>query len=156
MPVCHSAMGVVASNLALRVEHGSWHAHSLIAIERTEFVDVNIRLAANNCQPIEKGKLKLAVLPAHCTPNVPWQHLTVVQRGDVADEVARNEPKSVHVENAAADMGAGANCYVMRLASHPGWCKLPTTETEASKALVYDCTGSDSCIRSFATVTLPE
>jgi hypothetical protein len=31
------------------VEHGSWHAHSLIAIERTEFVDVSIRLAANNC-----------------------------------------------------------------------------------------------------------
>src|SRR6266436_2029867 len=84
----------------LGVEHGSWHAHSLIAIERTEFVDVSIRLAANNCQPIEKSEIQLAVLPAHCAPNVPRQHLTVVQSGDVADEVARNEPKSVHVEDA--------------------------------------------------------
>ena len=84
----------------LGVEHGSWHAHSLIAIERTEFVDVSIRLAACNCQAIEKGETQFAVLPAHCAPNVPRQHLTVVQRGDVADEVARNEPKSVHVEDA--------------------------------------------------------
>src|SRR3954471_1207934 len=84
----------------LGVEHGSRHAHSLIAIERTEFVDMSIRLAANNCQPIEKGEIQLAVLPAHCAPNVPRQHLTVVQRGDVADEVARNEPKPVHIEDA--------------------------------------------------------
>src|SRR3954447_26337027 len=84
----------------LGVEHGSWHAHSLIAIERLEFVDMSIRLAANNCQPIEKGEIQLAVLPTHCAPNVPRQHLTVVQRGDVADEVARNEPKPVHIEDA--------------------------------------------------------
>src|SRR5215467_13456666 len=86
--------------IELGVEHGSWHAHPLIAIERTEFVDVSIKLAADNCQPIEKGEIQLAVLQAHCAPNVPRQHLTVVQRGDVADQVARNEPKPVHVEDA--------------------------------------------------------
>src|SRR5437879_12780470 len=75
----------------LGVEHGSWDAYSLIAIERTEFVDVSIRLAANPCQPIEKGEIQLAVFLAHCAPNVPGPHLIVVQRGDVANKVARNE-----------------------------------------------------------------
>ena len=65
-----------------------------------EFIDVSIRLAANNCQWIEKGEIQFAVLPAHCAPNVPRQHLMVVQSSDVADEIARNEPKSVHVEDA--------------------------------------------------------
>jgi hypothetical protein len=77
-----------------------WNAHSVIEVERTEFIDLSIRLAANNCQSIEKGEIQFAVLPAHCAPNVPRQHLTVVQSSDVADEIARNEPKSVHVEDA--------------------------------------------------------
>jgi hypothetical protein len=33
-----------------RVEHGCWHAYPLIGIERSEFIDVSIRLAADNCQ----------------------------------------------------------------------------------------------------------
>src|SRR3984893_512998 len=67
----------------LGVEHGSWHPHSLIAIERTEFVDVSIRLAANNCQPIEKGEIQLAVSPAQCAPNVPRHERHPVGRGNV-------------------------------------------------------------------------
>src|SRR4051794_27069723 len=64
------------------VEYGSWNAHSFIVIERTEFIDVSIRFSANNRQSIEKSEIQFAVLPAHCTPNIPWQHLTVVQSSD--------------------------------------------------------------------------
>jgi hypothetical protein len=46
-------------------EHCSWNAHSFITIERTEFIDVSIRLAANNRQSIEKADVQFAVLSGH-------------------------------------------------------------------------------------------
>jgi len=49
---------------------------------------------------------------AHCVPNVP-KHLSLVQSGGVADEVARNEPKSVHVED-AEDFASERKCNVRR------------------------------------------
>jgi hypothetical protein len=82
------------------VQHGSWNAYAFIAIKRTEFIDVSIRLAANNRQSIENGEVQFAVWPGHCAPNIPRQHFTVVQSSDVADESARNEPKSAPVEDA--------------------------------------------------------
>ena len=84
----------------LGVEHRSRHAHPLITIERIKFVGVSIRRLADDCQPVEKRDIQLAVLPAHRAPNVPRQHLAIIQRGDVADKIARNEPKPVHVQDA--------------------------------------------------------
>ncbi|WP_407169725.1 hypothetical protein [Bradyrhizobium sp. ORS 111] len=86
--------------IELGVEHGLWHLHPLIGKESIEFVGVSVRRAADHSQSIEEGEIQLAVAPAHCAPDVPRQHLAIVQRGDVANEIAGDEPKSVHVENA--------------------------------------------------------
>jgi hypothetical protein len=58
---------------------------------------VSIRLAANNCQPIDKGESSRCP-PTHCAPNVPRQ-ISVVQRATSRTRLPA-EPKPVHVEDA--------------------------------------------------------
>src|SRR4051812_27967779 len=82
------------------VEYSFWYAHPLIITERAELLDVSIRLAADDSQPIEKGEIQFTIFAGHCAPDVPWQHFSVIQRSDIADDVAGNKPKSVHVEDA--------------------------------------------------------
>ena len=43
-------------------------------------------------QPVEQGEVGRFVRPRHRRPAVPRQHLVVVERGDVADDVAGDEP----------------------------------------------------------------
>ena len=50
-------------------------------------------------EPVERP-VDLGVRAAPCAPDIPRQHDVVVERGDVADDVAGDEPQPVHVEDA--------------------------------------------------------
>ena len=46
-----------------------------------------------------KDRSSSASFRRHRTPDIPRQHLVIIERGHVADDVAGDEPQSVHVED---------------------------------------------------------
>ena len=62
-----------------------------------------------------KGRSISASFWVIAAPHVPRQHLAIVERGHVADDVAGDEPQTVHVED-----GEGARIGLAAAAELPG------------------------------------
>jgi hypothetical protein len=86
------------------VEDSRRHTQAFIAfVEGAQLSEGGIGRARDRGKPVEKRKLVVLQRLAgadHGPPDIPGQHLHIVERGDIAHKVAGNKPEPVHGENA--------------------------------------------------------
>ena len=73
------------------------HANRLSASYRPpELRESRVGIAGQRRQLVKERELLLVELlprPRLCAPDIPWQHLQLVQRGEVANEIVRDVPE---------------------------------------------------------------
>src|SRR5262249_62417984 len=87
-----------------RIKDGCWHAEAIVVcVKRAQVGESGIGRACDHGKSVEKCSLIIIeqfVRARHCTPYIPGEHLHIVKRCDVTDQVARDEPKAAHIEDA--------------------------------------------------------
>src|SRR5262249_27405669 len=98
-----------------RIENCGWYSQASVALVKSpQFLERRIGLTCKRSEMVEKCQVvrfQRRIRMWHCAPDVPAQHLYLVQGGHFAHEVRRDEPQSsqIALENAKSRC-VGSTC----------------------------------------------